>query len=97
MAPQMALAGPMDNGSLELCRADSLTASHSYGTVGDGTMAKDTAGMSVDFTGTSGALSGVAAGKLADGSNEAVNSAQLFATNQTFRPTRPTSPPSTVA
>jgi len=53
-------------------------------TSGDITVAKDTNGTRVDFTGTAGArkLAGVAAGELSATSAEAVNGSQLFATNE---------------
>ncbi|ANH75643.1 hemagglutinin family protein [Ralstonia insidiosa] len=48
------------------------------------TVAAGTDGTVVDFTGTAGArtLTGVADGKVADGSTDAVNGSQLYATNQ---------------
>ncbi|WP_225936350.1 YadA family autotransporter adhesin [Caballeronia sp. NK8] len=53
-------------------------------TTRDITVAKDTDGTKVDFTGTAGArvLDGVAAGKVNDQSKEAINGSQLFATAQ---------------
>jgi autotransporter adhesin len=70
------LAQQLDGGGIGLVKQDATTKNI--------TVAKDTGGMSVDFTGTDGArvLSGVAAGKLAVDSQEAVNGSQLFATNQ---------------
>src|SRR6202012_5273278 len=66
----------LGNGSIGLVKQDEAT--------GDITVAKDTNGTRVDFTGTDGArkLAGVAEGELSATSTEAVNGSQLFATNE---------------
>ncbi|MBO9649957.1 MAG: YadA-like family protein [Variovorax sp.] len=70
------LTTQLDDASIGLVQQDATTKNI--------TVAKDKGGMSVDFTGTDGArvLSGVASGRLAVDSQEAVNGSQLFATNQ---------------
>ena len=64
------------NGTTGLVQQDATSKALSVG--------KDVAGTSVDFTGTAGVrtLTGVKAGALSAGSTEAVNGAQLHATNQ---------------
>ena len=66
----------LGSGSVGLVKQDAAT--------DDITVAADKAGTQVNFAGTDGArtLSGVAAGTLSANSNEAVNGAQLFDTNE---------------
>ncbi|WP_241030715.1 YadA-like family protein [Paraburkholderia sp. Ac-20347] len=71
------IANEINNGSIGLVQQDAST--HNI------TVAKDTDGTVVDFTGTAGTrvLTGVSAGELSSTSTDAVNGSQLYATNST--------------
>ncbi|RQM46209.1 hypothetical protein EHZ19_20500 [Paraburkholderia bannensis] len=71
------IANEINNGSIGLVQQDATT--HNI------TVAKDTDGTVVDFTGTAGTrvLTGVSAGELSATSKDAVNGSQLYATNST--------------
>ncbi|WP_183707044.1 beta strand repeat-containing protein, partial [Paraburkholderia tropica] len=71
------IANEINNGSIGLVQQDADTRNI--------TVAKDTDGTIVDFTGTAGTrvLTGVSAGELSSTSTDAVNGSQLYATNST--------------